>query len=487
MTRECNREGIERGSRWLAFLMLAIVVLLGGHQRAVAQEKSLQDGTKVAPGKTGVSVVKIFVIRENGAGSGTGFVVSEDGYIATNAHVVNGYSTVGGQHRVFVLPDGRSEEVENVLNNPNAEVIWANPDVDLALLKVRPDKLTALGVFPVTLRTTKISQGRAVTAVGFPGIADKQGMPESRSLSAISTGTNSTVGRVIKDGRTAGGNKSVEIIQHGATVQHGNSGGPLFDECNRVVGINTFISLDEIRVAGKTVSVVPGKYYYAVSVRELIKELKVRGIPYLYNSEKCLSADEKAAQANQQASEINRFLKIALIVGGLGFVLVAGLVAYLVFRPREPLSSAPNSDAGSRNVTPSPAQHVPAYTSPRPAGTPNAATSNASQPRGANLILDGYGPNKERYRLVADLDDGARSSLSLGREPGRAGLVVNDESVSRVHCELMLRGRQVMIRDNNSTNGTFVDGRRLSANESVVLRDGGEVKMGAVRFRVIAR
>lgn len=487
MTRERNREGIERGSRWLVFLALAIVVLLGGHQRAIAQEKSLQEGTKVASGKAGISVVKIFVLRENGVASGTGFVISEDGYIATNAHVVNGYSTVGGQHRVFVLPDGRSEEVENVFNNPNAEVIWADADVDLALLKVRPDKLTALGLFPVTLRTTTISQGRAVTAVGFPGMADKQGLPESRSLSAISTATDGTVGRVIKDGRTAGGNKSVEIIQHGATVQHGNSGGPLFDECNRVVGINTFISLDEIRVAGQTVSVVPGKFYYAVSVKELIKELKLRGISYLYNSDKCLSVDERAVQANQQASEVGRFLKITLIVGGLGFVLVAALVAYLVFRPREQPTTAPNADPGSRNLTPSSAQYAHTHPSPRPAATPNAAASNASQQRGANLILDGYGPNKERYRLVADLEEGARNSLLLGREPGRAGLVVNDESVSRVHCELILRGRQVMIRDNNSTNGTFVDGRRLSANESVVLRDGGDVKMGAVRFRVIAR
>jgi len=142
-------------------------------------------------------------------GQGSGFVVSADGLVLTNNHVVDGASEVRVQ-----LADGRTRE---------AEVVGTDPSTDLALLRVEADGLT-----PVRFGDSDaLRVGSWVVAVGNP-------------LGLTST---MTAGVVSATGRTGVGIADYEdFIQTDAAINPGNSGGPLVNLRGEVVGVNTAIA-----------------------------------------------------------------------------------------------------------------------------------------------------------------------------------------------------------------------------------------------------
>jgi S1-C subfamily serine protease len=156
----------------------------------------------------------------SGGGLGSGFVISSDGEVATNAHVVT--SGEGGAiseaKRVYVrFPDG---------NQVPAKITGFDPFADVALLKVNP---AGLRLRPLPLGSTKgLKVGAPVAAIGSP-------FGEEQSLSI---GVISATGRSI-DSLT--GFSTSGAIQTDAAINHGNSGGPLLDAGGDVLGINSQI------------------------------------------------------------------------------------------------------------------------------------------------------------------------------------------------------------------------------------------------------
>jgi S1-C subfamily serine protease len=148
--------------------------------------------------------------REPNRGSGSGVIVSADGYVLTNSHVVAGRSQL-----VAETTDG---------DRLPAKVIGDDPSTDTALLRLKSADLphTAFGD-SATLRV-----GQLVIAMGSP----------LGFHSTVSTGIVSALGRNMRgqDGRMI-----EEVIQHTAPINPGNSGGPLVDSRGRLVGINTAI------------------------------------------------------------------------------------------------------------------------------------------------------------------------------------------------------------------------------------------------------
>jgi len=139
-------------------------------------------------------------------GHGTGFFITQTGVIATNAHVARDEETLRA-----VLPTGR-ELIANV--------IYVDPDLDIALVKVEGGGFPSL---PLADLST-VRQGQNVVAIGNPG----GGMPFT-----ITKGVVSAVGPIEGDHGT--------WIQTDAAINHGNSGGPLLNTFGEVVGINTLI------------------------------------------------------------------------------------------------------------------------------------------------------------------------------------------------------------------------------------------------------
>jgi S1-C subfamily serine protease len=179
---------------------------------------------KVAPGV--VTVRSVFgggggsILGGGGAGQGSGFVVSEDGEIVTNAHVVTDAEAGGGGDI------GEADEVYVEFADRNqvpADVVGFDPFADVALLKIDPD---GLNLTPVDLGSSgQIEVGQPVAAIGSPF-----GEEQSLSIGVISATDRSieSLTRFTIDG----------AIQTDASINPGNSGGPLLDAEGRVLGIN---------------------------------------------------------------------------------------------------------------------------------------------------------------------------------------------------------------------------------------------------------
>lgn len=146
-------------------------------------------------------------------GQGTGFVVSEDGYILTNNHVVDGATEIIVQ---FGDDYGGDREYD-------AEIVGADPATDLALIRINADNLT-----PVEFADSDdLRVGSWVVAMGNP----------------FGLELTITAGIVSATGRTRMGITDYEdFIQTDAAINPGNSGGPLVNLRGEVVGVNTAIA-----------------------------------------------------------------------------------------------------------------------------------------------------------------------------------------------------------------------------------------------------
>jgi S1-C subfamily serine protease len=164
----------------------------------------------------GPSVVSILVgrgqRRQTGdqVGAGSGVVIAPDGYVLTNAHVVQGPKALE-----VALTDG---------TRLSATLIGKDPATDLAVIRASASYLpaSALG------RSDRLRVGQLVIAMGNP----------LGFQSTVSTGVISALGRAL---RSTQGRLIENIIQHTAPLNPGNSGGPLVDSSGKVAGINTAI------------------------------------------------------------------------------------------------------------------------------------------------------------------------------------------------------------------------------------------------------
>jgi S1-C subfamily serine protease len=184
-----------------------------------------------------------FGTPQEGTATGSGFVVDREGYIVTNAHVVEGADSVG-----VSFEDG-GQEVD-------AEVEGVDTSTDLAVLKVNPDEVEG-GLTPVPLGdSSKVAVGDPVIAIGNP-------FGYSRT---VTTGIVSGVQRriIAPDGFTI-----PDVIQTDASINPGNSGGPLLDANGRVIGINS-----QIATGGGEGSVGIGFAVPVNTAKELLPDLK---------------------------------------------------------------------------------------------------------------------------------------------------------------------------------------------------------------------
>jgi len=167
---------------------------------------------KVAPAVAHVRVERAKAPRGGREGSGSGFLITPDGYLVTNSHVAGGATAIE-----VTLPDGRTA---------NADIVGDDPDSDLAVLKVGAGDL-AWSRFG---ESATVRVGQIAIAIGSP-----YGFQHT-----VTAGIVSALGRSM---RARTGRMLDNILQTDASLNPGNSGGPLVDARGAVIGVNTAVIL----------------------------------------------------------------------------------------------------------------------------------------------------------------------------------------------------------------------------------------------------
>lgn len=187
--------------------------------RPAKQTANAPDGSvEAVAAKVTPSVVQLQVQGGGVAGEGSGFVLTDDGYILTNNHVIEAAADGG---RITVLFQDGKRAV--------GKVVGRDPTTDIAVVRASG----ASGLTPVELgRSDDLRVGQSVVAIGSP----------YELSGTVTAGIISSLNRPVRAGGSQGDQTTVmDAIQTDAAINPGNSGGPLVDMAGRVIGINSAI------------------------------------------------------------------------------------------------------------------------------------------------------------------------------------------------------------------------------------------------------
>jgi S1-C subfamily serine protease len=182
--------------------------------RPAAEDGALLDAysrsVSAAVETVGPAVCRIETASPRGAGLGSGVVISSDGLVVTNSHVVGKANTVR-----MLVPDGAAAE---------ARVLGRDPDTDIALLRANANFSSVAQLGDSKL----LRRGQIAIAIGNP--LGFEWTVTAGVISALGRSMRSSTGRLIDD-----------VIQTDAALNPGNSGGPLVATGGEVIGINTAV------------------------------------------------------------------------------------------------------------------------------------------------------------------------------------------------------------------------------------------------------
>lgn len=228
----------------------------GGAKETVAMGAELttvEISKKVGPAVVGItskiqSAMSFFNTPIEGEGTGSGIIISSDGYIVTNNHVIEGASAVS-----VTLNTGAEYE---------AKVIGADSKTDLAVIKIVPDEQLTVAELG---DSSAIEVGERAVAIGNPLGMEFFGSTTQGIISAI----NRTI---------TVDNRTMSVIQTDAAINEGNSGGALVNAYGQVIGINAVkISSSSVEGMGFAIPISEAKPV----LEDLIKYGYVKGRPVI--------------------------------------------------------------------------------------------------------------------------------------------------------------------------------------------------------------
>jgi pSer/pThr/pTyr-binding forkhead associated (FHA) protein len=373
--------------------------------------------------KVEASVYKVFATPKGS--TGTGFLVSGRRTVITNFHVIEKNTEF-----MVIYRDGKEVQVAA------ARVIAYKPNLDLAVLRVDRD----LPGTALTLAEFEPEKLTNVVTVGFPAAADDavKGRPLTvpeliqRLKDPTALDPTVTTGVVSRMTSAESPQLNARTVQHNAAINPGNSGGPLFDKCANVMGVNTLVALNSQGL------------FFSIHASEVVRILRETGVEYAAVRNPCLTAE-----------------------GGGG-----GMMIPLVFALRSGASLGGLSKVVSR------------LTTPRGRPSPRGYTREAAQPS----QFKHWG----RTSAMSLLSTSGGKSFSLGG--GRALVVgrgaqcqitIDDDTVSSNHARLQIdtQGQRVSITDLDSSNGTFLNGKRITSGRAQV---GDVLRFGTAEFQLAA-
>ncbi len=373
------------------------------------------------------SVVRIINQTPSGTGTGSGTVINASGDVLTNHHV-----TDGGRN-LFVISQFSNGEKP-------AQIVWESPEKDLALIRAPGLALPAAPLF-----SGQPEKGEPVYSLGYPGAADLG------DLALDATLTSGILGRIFSSPQPRW---NVTILQHDAEINSGNSGGPLFDSCGRVIGVNT---------AGP-IETSPG-INWSSHIEEAITILRANGIDFSLDGSQCESVPGKGI--------LKDIVKIVDDVKGSvrltnTFVALVAMVTLLALglalrKPRQEIIRVAGQMAA-----------------------PLSRMVQSVRPRKPAIALTGFDSQGQPVSLRlhrADLDR-QQGGVTVGRHPLLVDRVLDGERLSRRHARFSGSNGAVFVEDLNSSHGTRINGTACPPFQPVQIRPGDMVEVGDMALRV---
>ena len=301
----------------------------------------------------------------------------------------------------------------------DVDIVWYSQNKDLAVLKI--DDLN----FPsLTLSDDSLIEGAVkVNAIGFPGSADR-GVYNSKHFTdpKISGGEIATT--PFKTKLTNQATEETYLLQHDAAINGGNSGGPLVNQCGQVVGVNVQKSLGDIQ-----------GIYYAIAINEVKEILKERGITYTETLDVCTVGQE---------------MKTFLFISGVVLVLLLLWMGFKINRNAK--NSKPSDSFMMKKVS----EYMKLKQSKKE----------------TKKILMAKNPNLPTIRIDEN------QKLTLGRDKGNT-IQIENSFISAKHLKIRLINGEVQVEDVGSTNGSYINGKKLEANRTYSLNPNEILVLGS--------
>ena len=494
---------------------------------------------------------------------GSGFFISSNGYIATNAHVVS--TTHDGEDKAkqalfwqmvvqiarqigkdprslntsfidqhsqlqsfqlfhhVIIPDGSAFPFEiKQYGAPTGEGNDQGKDVAIVKIEVKNAPVLKLG------DSDKVQLQDHVTVIGYPGAADTFNSGLLSSKSALEA--------TINDGKISArktASSGAPILQTNTAATHGNSGGPVLNDQNEVIGLLTFRGdtvngqevsgfsfivpsntvMEYVKSAGAGNDLGPTdtafreglNYYwdqYYSSAIPKFEEVK-RLFPQHSEVDRLIQSSQQAKAEGKEKSSFPLWVVgvIVVVLLLLGLLIILIVVGVVVARRRgKKKAGTPAPDSGKPRPAPAPA---PAAFSPTPAPTPAAARNVApASPPIPHIAGGDQGMTVDLSRTIAITEDGdnfkphygsiafVSGPLSgqefqikpdgefIGRDGGSAQIVIGDPRISKRHLWIGVKAGRVVIADQNSRNGTFVNDPKSSRVGETSLNPGDVVILG---------
>jgi S1-C subfamily serine protease len=499
---------------------------------------------------------------------GSGFFISGNGYIATNAHVVS--MTKDGEQKAketlfvqlvqqiaqqygkdprsintqfidqyshlqsfqlfhhVIIPDGSSFPFEiKSYGAPTGE--GNDQGKDVAVIKIEVKNAPVLKLAD----SDKVQLQDHVTVIGYPGAADTFNSGLLSSRSALEATIND--GKISAKKQASSG---APILQTSTPATHGNSGGPVLNDASEVVGLLTFRGdtvngqevsgfsfivpsntvMEYVKSAGSTNDQGPTdrafregldlywEQYYSSAIPKF-EEVK-RLFPQHSEVDRLIQSSQQAKAEGKEKSSFPLWL-VGVILGVLfiGLLLIIIIAAVvMMMRRKKKAAAGPAGAAGSgrghpaHTPSPSPSPAVahsanpvvhkptPAPAPPPPMPMPMAAgdqgmTVDLSRTVAITADGDGFPKNHGSIKFVSGPLSGQKFQVRvdgdyIGRDGGSSQIVVADPRISKRHLWIGVRNGRVVIEDQNSRNGTFVNDPKGARVTETSLNAGDTVILG---------
>lgn len=432
---------------------------------AAATNKKIQEACN--------GVVRVYCqVSNDEASTGSGFAVGKAGQPAslfvTNYHVI-----ADNPEQVCLVLDSLADQKTII----PAKVVAGSADTDIAILQTAQPIRSRT---PLPLESTKeLEVTQQVYALGFPGAADK-GTDQGDQLPSTPNDVTVTSGTVTKK-QTAIGN--MNFVQIDATINHGNSGGPLMTEDGYVVGINARGALndDKTQAAGTN---------YSIFIDYVMDFLDKSNIPYDRGE---AGGGEQAPSGSQEPAPAASSPKAAVSTpqtpapAASSAQAPAGPASAQPQAPAQPASAPESSKGSSGGVSYLTIAAVAAvigliiayFRRKKKPGAPAAAPAVPAPIAPQPFPAVPAAPSSRKIVGAGGIFSGTSFPVSgpvlLGRDPHRCSIVYPADApgISSAHCEVRVSGSGLILTDLGSSYGTFLaDGRKLTAHQPVELAPG---------------